>query len=299
MSTAIINEMNVEKLLEICGNLEKYQSYCHTLGEYISCPGTTIDGSSVPFYILQQFAYDQENLTSIKNSEMTKFVTAVADTACLLGTFPYYPGGLWEVSIAKPSTILSEKILDNLIQESAKDHTKVIQTKTQYRQIRDAIEQHVASSVRSLLRAIEGFYRACAKRQGLSTQFVWTKANNIDVSAIADDVMLRASKTNLKVLGSTEKEAVNGFKYHNREKKCFPSDGLCFSKNRSGFRFKISGRKDAPKPTHGFYDTQSDMLVKCKLGLLRGTVGFGWTQKSAFSREKTWGLFVHPPTYGY
>ncbi|XP_033751969.1 uncharacterized protein LOC117335838 [Pecten maximus] len=290
MSPTIIDEMNEEKLHELCENLEKYQSYCHSLCEYVNNPVTSINGSSVPFYILQQFAYDQEKLANIKNPEMTKFVAAIADTACLLGTVPYPPGGLYEVSMTKPSIILNDKTIANLAQE--RDHNK--------QQIRVAIENHVTSSVRSLLKANEGFFRACTKRQGLNTRYVWTKVNSINVSVIAEDVISRASKRKFKVLGSSDlKKAANWLSPKIKRKACFPPGGLCFSKNRSGFRFKISGRTDAAKPLPGFFDTRSDLRVKCKMGLLHGTVGFGWIRKSALSKEKTWGMFVHPPTYGF
>ncbi|XP_033751205.1 uncharacterized protein LOC117335363 [Pecten maximus] len=292
MSPTIIDEMNVEKLHELCENLEKYQCYCHSLCEYVNNPVTSINGSSVPFYILQQFAYDQEKLANIKNPEMTKFVAAIADTACLLGTFPYPPGGLWEVSMTKATTILSNKTIASLAQKTTKDHIK--------QQLRVAIENHVTSSVKSLLKANEGFFRACTKRQGLSTRHVWTKVNSINVSVIAEDVISRASKRKSKVLEKEDlKKLTNCISPKNKRKSCFPTGGLCFSKNRSGFRFKISGRTDAVKPLPGFFDTRSDLRVKCKMGLLHGTVGFGWIRKSALSKEKTWGMFVHPPTYGY
>ncbi|XP_069131665.1 uncharacterized protein [Argopecten irradians] len=283
----------MEKLSELCENLEKYQSYCYSLREYVTNPGTSIKGSCVPFHILQQFAYDQEKLASIDNPEMTKFVSAIADTACLLGTFPYPPGGVWEVSMTKPTTILNDKLKTGLADcESNKDLRTSL--------IRVAIESHVASSVKSLIEANEGFFRACTKRQGLNTRFVWTAVNNISIPAIAEHVITRASKTKSKVLGAINlTKGVKFLKPRSKRKTCFPSGGLCLSKNQSGFRFKISGRKDSAKPFPGFFETQTDLRVKCKLGLLNGTVGFGWSRKSEINREKTWGMFVHPPTSGH
>lgn len=70
------------------------------------------------------------------------------------------------------------------------------------------------------------------------------------------------------------------------------------SKNLNGFHLKISGRLDAPTPAPGFFDIKSDLHAKCKLGLLKGSVGFGWTRKSSFNGQKTWNLFVSPPTPG-
>ncbi|XP_069117096.1 uncharacterized protein [Argopecten irradians] len=278
MSTTIIDEMNMKKLYELCETMEKYQSYCYSLRQYVTNPGTSINGSSVPFYILQQFAYDQEHLANIKNPEMIKFVAAIADTACLLGTFPYPSGGLWEVSMTKPNKIMNDKIMTILTQECEESQNKRI--------LQAAIENHLTSSVMSLLKANEGFFRACTKRQGLNTRFVWTKVNSIDVSVIAEDVISRASKV-----------FRSWFKPKCHRNACFPPGGLCFSKNRSGFKLKISGRTDATKPMPGFFDTHKDLRVKCKMGLLNGTIGFGWIRKSAVSSEKTWGLFVHPPTY--
>ncbi|XP_060074524.1 uncharacterized protein LOC132554232 [Ylistrum balloti] len=300
MSPTNTDDIDMGKLLQICGDLEKYQSYCHSLCEYASNPGTTINRSSVPFYILQKFAYDQKKLANIKNPEMTKFVAAIADTACLLGTFPFYSGGLWEVSLTKPTTILNDKLMSSLALRSKKVQTRVKPTDKQHQQIRATIESHVASSVMSLLKANEGFYRACNKRQGLCTKLAWAKLNTLDISAIAEDVISRASQTNLKNLGNVYlKKTTNSSTPRKKRKACFSRDGLCFSKNRSGFRLKISGRKDASSPLPGFFDLQSDLHVKCKMGLLNGTVGFGWTRKSSFDSEKTWGMFVHPPTYGY
>ncbi|XP_060072658.1 uncharacterized protein LOC132552496 [Ylistrum balloti] len=300
MSPTNTDEMDLGKLLQKCRDLEKYQSYCHSLCEYVSNPGTTIKMSSVPFYILEKFAYDQKKLANIENPELTKFVASIANTACLLGTFPCRSSGLWEVSLTKATTILNDKLMSSLALRNKKFQTRVKPTEKQLQQIRATVESHVTSSVTSLLKANEGFYRACNKRQGLCTKLVWANLNTLDISAIAEDVISRASKTNLKALGNVCLKKVTNCSTPLKERKaCFSPDGLCFSKNRSGFRLKISGRKDASNPLPGFFDLQSDLHVKCKMGLLNGTVGFGWTRKSSFDSEKTWGMFVHPPTYGY
>ncbi|OWF46149.1 uncharacterized protein LOC110456075 [Mizuhopecten yessoensis] len=70
---------------------------------------------------------------------------------------------------------------------------------------------------------------------------------------------------------------------------------LRLSENLNGYRLKISGRADAAPPNPGFFHLKTDHHVKCKLGMFDGDVGFCWTRKTNYSREKTWGFFMRPP----
>ncbi|XP_069125279.1 uncharacterized protein [Argopecten irradians] len=71
---------------------------------------------------------------------------------------------------------------------------------------------------------------------------------------------------------------------------------LCLSKNLNGYHLKISGQPGASLANPGYFPVNKNLHVKCKLGMLHGDVGFGWTRKSRYNPTKTWGFFIRPPS---